>query len=110
MQDFDTVDSQGNIWFVRGEGILVSFREIDDTNNPVDPGTHPRWLNIPALGIKQEIGVSPSLSTDWRFVLTPLQLQPIPRVGSVVFSVTDEQGVVPQSLWSGVIRERNLYE
>jgi len=107
MQDFETVDNQGDIWFVRGEGILISFSEVDDTLTPINPSTHPRWLNIPSLSVRQEIEV---YSGNWRIVLTPEQLQPVPRVGSVTFSVTDEQGVVPISLWSGVIRERNLYE
>ena len=110
MQDFETVDTQGNIWFVRGEGIFISFYEVDDSFNPINPSTHERWLTIAALGIRQKLAVNPEVPTDWVIVITPDQLRAVPRVGSVVFSVTDEQGPVPLSLWSGVIRERNLYE
>lgn len=110
MQDFDTVDYQGNIWFVRGEGILVSFREVDDSRNPVDPATHPRWLTIPLLEVRQSLPVNPSASGYWLITLTPEQLAPLSRSGSAPFSVTDETASVPLSLWAGVIRERNLYE
>ena len=109
MIDFETVDTQGDIWFIRGEGVIISFQEIDDTNTPVPSSTHPRYLAVPQLGIHQLIPEDPSLSGGWRIELSPEQLHPVPRVGSVVFSVTDEQGLYPLSLWSGVIRERNLF-
>ena len=110
MQDFETVDGQGNIWFIRGEGILITFGERDDSSVVVNATTNPRYLSIPALEIYRQIGVSPTSSTDWRIALTPEELHPVPRVGSVTFSVMDISPPVPLSLWSGVIRERNLYQ
>lgn len=108
MKDFETVDPEGNIWFVRGEGILVSFDEKDDTGAPVDPATHPRWLTIPLLNIRRTLGVDPGLSSNWRIAITPAELASLSTTSSAAFSITDEQGVVPVSLWAGVIRERNL--
>lgn len=109
MQDFSTVDRQGDMWFVRGEGIVVSFQELDDSYTPVNPADHPRWLNIPYLNIRQELTENPELPGDYQLVLTPEQLHEVPRIGSVTFSITDEEGEVPIALWAGVIRERNLY-
>lgn len=110
MQDFETVDNQGNIWFVRGEGILVSFKEVDGAGIAITPSVHPRWLTIDSLNLRQTIEVDPNNSTThYRIVITPEQLHDVPRVGSVTFSITDEEGVVPISLWSGIITERNLY-
>lgn len=109
MQDFDTVDTRGDMWFVEGEGLVVSFSELDDANNPVDPATHTRWLRITALSIHQEIPVDPAISGNWRITLTPEQLHPLLRMAGAAFSINDESGAVPVSLWAGVIRERNIY-
>lgn len=108
MQDFETVDSEGNIWFVQGEGISVSFDEKDDNGDPVNPATNLRWLTIPALNIRRTIAIDPALSTNWRIIITPAELSPVLRGNGVQFSVTDEQGPVPLSTWAGIIRERKL--
>lgn len=114
MIEAGTVDDQGNISYVRGEGILLLFRERDGTGALVDPGTHPRWLNIPALSIRREVGIDSSDPTYYRLTITPDELSAASRVGGVAFSITDEQNVIegvtyPIALWSGTIRERNLF-
>lgn len=110
MATTETVDSSDDLWFVDGEGILVSYLELDGLGDVVNPVTHPRYLTIPALNIRKLLDPQPGLTTTYyRLLLSAEELQPVPRVGSVVFSITDEQGITPISLWSGIIRRRNLY-
>ena len=107
--DYSTVDEKGDLWFTRGEGLLVSFGELDDLDAVVSPATHPRYLSISSINYYQLIGVDPADSNSWRIALTPELLAPV-ELGGVAFSVIDNQGTVPVATWSGVIRERNLFQ
>jgi hypothetical protein len=106
-------DERGNIRFTRGEGVILSFEEHDETGEIVDPATHPRFFNIPEIMFREEVGVDPSNSQNYRLVLTPSLAESIAKIGGATFSLTDEQTVVsgtviPVSIWSGTINQRNL--
>ena len=107
MVNFDTVDENGNIWFVRGEGVIIVFHERDDSGNIIDPATHDRYLKIPAIGYDELIPVDGDDTAAYRIELDLTDLHSINTMGTP-FMVIDNQGLVPLMVWGGIIRERSL--
>lgn len=107
MSDIETITNQGDIQFVRGEGVVVSFRELDSNGDVVEPATHPRYLQILALEYDELI---PEDLDDANYYRIGLTVSDVARIGpsGVAFTVLDKQGTIPIAVWSGVIRERRI--
>lgn len=97
-----TVDSNGNITFARDEGVIIPIKEFLTDGSQVDISLLERWVNSADGFIRKELATDPGDVKGRRLILTATELNPyVSQIGQ--FTVMDEDGVVPQSLWEGLI-------
>lgn len=99
------VDGNGNISFNRDEGLILPIFETDEAGEVIDISELPRYFSIQGGRLYKELGADPDNATGRRLVLTTAELKVVQSTAS--FTYLDTQGLVPISLWEGIIYERN---
>lgn len=102
----DPVDAEGNISFNFSEGLLLPIKEYDSGGSQVDISSVPYFFNADRGNFRVTLSSDPNDALGRRLNLTQQQLRTI-RV-PCLFSFTNEEGLVPISIWEGKIYERTV--
>lgn len=94
------VKQNGNIEFIDGEGLYIPFTERTSEGVVVDISTSPRVFVF--AGNRVDTIPNPSVATGRLLIVEPSDLNSV-GYGGVMFSMFDEQGLVPISIWDGLL-------